>query len=284
MAAVTAILTCFNRREQTLTCLRSYFAQEIDSSLSIDAVLVDDHSSDGTAAAVRKLDCRATVIESSGDLYWAGGMALAEKHAFERPFDFLLWLNDDVVLDPDALARLLAVFEAQEAPCIVVGAQRDPDCGDVTYSGVRRHRIHPLRFDRIEPGLEPLKVDTFNGNTVLVPRSVALALGPIDGGFEHASADFDYGMRATKAGVSALVAPGTVGTCPRDHPIAPWLDNSIPARERVRLAFERKGMPPRSRARYLRRHGGALWPVFWLSGYVKFGFSLLRFARPGRHP
>lgn len=280
---ITAILTCHNRRDKTLACLRSYFDQQLPDGTVLDAVLVDDGSSDGTGEAAQRLDRPITLIRGSGDLYWAAGMAIAEERALQGSPDYLLWLNDDGVLDPNAVPRLLAVERASEKACIVIGALRDPDSSELTYSGMRRHRFHPLRLDRIPPGEQPVQVDTFEGNVVLVPRAVAQLVGPIDGGFEHAAADYDYGLRAGKAGAVNLLAPGTVGSCPYDHQIALWLDSSLPLRERTRLLLGRKGVPPRTRARYLRRHGGPLWPIFWLGPYVHFALSLLHLSRrPGR--
>ncbi|MGD0167863.1 MAG: glycosyltransferase family 2 protein [Gaiellaceae bacterium] len=273
---VTAILTSHNRCEKTLACLRSYFDQRIGASIALDAVLVDDGSSDGTFEAARALGERVTVVPGTGDLYWAAGMALAEEHALSRSPDYLFWLNDDVVLDSDALERLLDVATAGEVACLVVGALRDPDTGAVTYSGVNRHRFHPLRYDLVEPGEEPVVADTLNGNAVLVAQAAASRIGPIDGQFAHSSTDFDYGLRAGKTGIRVLVAPGTVGTCPRDQQVLPWLDRSISVRERSRLLFGRKGFPPRSSARFLRRHGGPIWPLFWLSPYVKFALVTVR--------
>jgi GT2 family glycosyltransferase len=282
---ITAILTCHNRREKSLACLRSYFDQRIPDSFALDAVLVDDGSSDGTVEAVRALGKPVVIIRGAGDLYWAAGMALAEERAKQSSPDYLLWLNDDGVLDLDALARLVAVERSYKRKCIVIGALRDPDNGELTYSGIRRHRFHPLRFDRIPPERQPVAVDTFEGNVVLVPRAVALSVGHIDGQFAHAAADWDYGLRARKAGVVNLLAPGTVGSCPYDHSFAPWLEPSLPLRERRELLFGRKGVPPRSRARFLKRHGGLLWPVFWASPYARFALSLVRPAllrRPKR--
>lgn len=280
---ITAILTCHNRRDKTLACLRSCFEQQLPARTTLDAVLVDDGSSDGTANAVNELGKSVTIITGTGNLYWSAGMAIAEKSALEHSPDYLLWLNDDSVLDRDAVARLLAVERSSERLCIVIGAVRDPDSGEPTYSGVRRHRFHPLRFDRVEPEQRPVAVDTFEGNVVLIPRSIALKVGHIDGKFEHGAADYDYGLRARKAGVVNLLAPGTVGSCPYDHSYAPWFDTSLTVRERVRLLLGRKGVPPRSRARFLRRHGGPLWPVFWLGPYARFALSLLHLSsRPSR--
>jgi GT2 family glycosyltransferase len=281
---ITAILTCHNRRAKTVACLRSYFEQEVPEGTELDAVLVDDGSSDGTAGEVRGLGKPVTIIEGAGDLFWAAGMATAESRALEgSPPDFLLWLNDDTSLDPDALERLLEVEQGFERPCLVVGAVRDPKDSEITYSGVRRHRIHPLRFDRVLPEQEPVEVDAFHGNLVLVPIASALAIGSIDGAFEHGTADYDYGLRAKSAGVINLLAPGTFGSCPYDHDFAPWLDPSLPLRERARLLLSRKGAPPRSRAHFLRRHGGPLWPIFWLGPYVRFALSIVHLGgRPKR--
>jgi len=275
---ITAILTSHNRREKTLACLRSYFDQALRTPATLEAVLVDDGSTDGTAEAVQAIAAPVTIVRGSGDLYWAAGMALAEKEALRRAPDCLLWLNDDVVLDRDALERLLAVAGKGDSTCIVVSAVRDPTTGDTTYSGLRRRDYHPLRYERVEPADRPLAVETFHGNIVLVPRAVAVSIGGIDGQFAHGAADYDYGLRATKAGVINLLAPGTVGTCSWDSPNKPWLNPSKPFRERLQFLLGPKGLPPRSFARYLRRHGGRAWFVFWLALYAKFLAVSLREA------
>ena len=275
---ITAILASHDRRDQTLACLASYFEQELAAGNDLDAVLVDDGSTDGTADAVGKRFPAVDVIEGAGDLFWAGAMQVAERAAIQTTPDHLLWLNDDVVLDRDALSRLLAASESHDG-CIAVGALRDPDTASLTYSGIVRRGIHPLRVDRVEPGERPVEVETFNGNAVLVPLRVARKVGPIDGALRHSAADFDYGLRALRAGVASVLASGTVGTCPANRDIDPWRDPSRPAGERLRLLFSPKGLPPRARARYLMRHGGPAWLLFWLASYVK---ALPGLARPSR--
>ena len=77
-----------------------------------------------------------TVIRAPGNLYWAGGMALAERIALQGDPDYLLWLNDDVTLDKDALTVLFGGDEANKAGHgIVVGALRDRTTDLLTYSG-----------------------------------------------------------------------------------------------------------------------------------------------------
>jgi GT2 family glycosyltransferase len=272
--AVTALVTSHNRRTQTVSCLASFFAQQISSLTTLTAVVVDDGSTDGTSNALRRFDDNLRIIEGRGDLFWAKAMALAEREALSQPPNHLLWLNDDVVLDPDALERLLEVSKTRPTASIVVGALRDPETAALTYSGVRRRDRHPLSFDLVAPLDYPAEVETFNGNVALVPVSVAQQLGGIDGSFAHAAADFDYGLRARRLGIHCLLAPGAVGTCRRGPASAKWLDDRLSRRDRVAALLGPKGIPPRSTARYLRRHGGRAWLAYWAGSYAKAGLTV----------
>jgi GT2 family glycosyltransferase len=274
---IVALLASHNRCAETLACLSSYFAQNVGPDVSLSAVVVDDGSDDGTAAAVQERFPNTHVIIGRGDLFWARSMAIAEEAARTYDPDYLLWLNDDVILDEGAVRNLMdTVVRASSNGCIVAGAVRDPVTGKVTYSGVRRSRVHPLRVVLIPPTERPVEIDTFDGNVVLVPRAACERVGGIDGEFEHASADHDYGLRAAKAGVPRLLAPGTVGTCVFNRCEEPWADPTLTVRERFQVLVSSKGHPPRSRARYLRRHGGPVWPLFWLAPYIRALPSLLR--------
>lgn len=278
---ITALVASHNRRESTLACLASFFSQSLDRDVELAAVLVDDGSSDGTARAVEAAYPETVVVRSSGDLYWAASMALADRHACARDPDYFLWLNDDVIMDSNGLARMLEVSRSRGRSCIVVGAVRDPATGNLTYSGVRRRGlgVHPLRVELVRPGNQPVVVAMFNGNVVLVPREVRKVIGAIDGKFAHGLADFDYGLRAANAGIRSVLAPGTVGTCTRRVPSAPWLSPDLALRARIGFVLGPKGFPPGSAARYLRRHGGLLWPAFWAAPYVRQTYFMLRARR-----
>jgi len=266
---VTALLACHNRRESTLSSLDAFFRQQLPASIFLSAIVVDDGSSDGTAAAVRASYPAAEVLREPGDLFWARSMAKAEEVALQDAPDCLLWLNDDVVLDRDGLARMLRVAESKSDACVVVGAVRDPKSGSVTYSGLRRPGLHPLHVERVAPQGRPVAVTAFNGNVVLVPRSAGILIGSIDGDFEHAMADLDYGLRAIRVGVEVLLAPETVGTCPANTSGRAWLSPTLSTPDRIRALFGPKGIPARSLARFLRRHAGSTWFFWWGATYVK---------------
>ena len=155
-------------------------------------------------------------------------MALAEQTALSADPDYLLWLNDDVTLDEDAIAKLLETERANRpGRCIVVGAVRDPSSGEVSYSGVQRRDFHPLRVDIVEPDSKPKTVQMFHGNVVLVSRAASRLVGPIDGRFlmrrltsitgfaldESGSSAFWPRERSGHARTTAFRPPGSTGRC-----------------------------------------------------------------------
>lgn len=264
LGRVTVLMTSFNRRQQTLACLRSLFDMEGQAALRV--ILVDDSSSDGTAAAVGEAFPDVTLVEGTGALYWAGGMRLAFERAWEQAFDYLLWLNDDVVLASDAV-KLLVGTERElrpiRGPSIIVGALQDPATGATTYSGVARRGLRRTEFRQIAPGNAPRRAETMNGNVVLVPRDVAQRLGPFARAYRHGIADYDYGLRGAAAGIETWIAPTFVGTCSRNA------SGAAPSRERLRTIISPKRLPPWGWLVFTRRHAGRMWPVYWLSPYVR---------------
>ena len=269
-----ALLTCFNRRETTLECLRALGANQCRELVDLWAVLVDDGSNDGTAQAVRAEFPWVEVVTSSGNLFWCRGMHLAFETALRTGFDHYLWLNDDTMLWPDALARLLAC-EAQlrvhtDRPVIVVGSTADPVSGVCTYGGNRRPwRLRPFSVERVVPTADAQRCDTLTGNIVLIPDRAAQRVGNLDPAFEHAMGDTDYGLRARRCGVELWVAPQMHGSCADNPPAGTYLDASLPLAIRWRRMLHRKGLPWRSWLVFTRRHTGILWPLYFVWPYAK---------------
>ena len=269
-----ALLTCFNRRETTLECLRALGANQCRELVDLWAVLVDDGSNDGTAQAVRAEFPWVEVVTSSGNLFWCRGMHLAFETALRTGFDHYLWLNDDTMLWPDALARLLAC-EAQlrvhtDRPVIVVGSTADPVSGVCTYGGNRRPwRLRPFSVERVVPTADAQRCDTLTGNVVLIPARAAQRVGNLDPAFEHAMGDTDYGLRARRCGVELWVAPQMHGSCADNPPAGTYLDASLPLAIRWRRMLHRKGLPWRSWLVFTRRHTGILWPLYFVWPYAK---------------
>ncbi|ADE53421.1 glycosyltransferase family 2 protein [Coraliomargarita akajimensis] len=264
---VCAVLTAFNRREQTVRSLKAFFAQVGD--LDLRAVLMDDGSSDGTTEAVHRVLPSVTVLNGDGSLFWNGGMAAAYDAARSMSADYYLWLNDDTVLDADALQRLIGDAESLRGAqgVIVVGSARDPVTAHLTYGGLRATSSwHAGKFSLIEPGLRPIPCAAMNGNIVLVDQTAAELTGGIDTRFTHSMGDYDYALSANRLGVQVVVGSGSFGVCPRNPEGSSWTEQSS-IRDRYQQARSPKGLPPSEWAYFLRKHGGLLWPLAWLFSY-----------------
>jgi GT2 family glycosyltransferase len=274
---VAAVMAAYNRRDLTLACLRSLEAQEVPG-VTLDAFVLDDASTDGTAAAVAREFPAVTVLHGDGRLYWNGGMRTAFGAAIEGDYDYYLWMNDDTALDGEALAVLLATERSlrrlgEPAP-IVAGSTRHPETGELTYGGlVRTSRWRRLRFELVDPAAVPLPVETMNGNTALVPREVVRRIGNIDPAFVQQMGDYDYGLRARAAGCSVWLAPGTIGTCATNPAPAA---GERPFLEEWRRIWSVKELRPGPWAVFSRRWAGRLWPVYWASPYLQGELRLAR--------
>lgn len=219
-----ALIACHNRASLTAQSLIGAHRAASAAGVDITFTVFDDGSTDETGKIVSELQLNVNLIRGDGTAFWAKSMASAEKEALSyatfNESDYFLWLNDDVLLDDDALVRLTH-WAVEQSDAVLVGSMRDPNTGAVSYSGLRRSGRHPLRFGRVDPVAVTQPVETFNGNLVLVPVQVSLRLGGIDGGFSHGLADIDYGLRCTRAGIPVLLAPGTYGSCARNLPPTP---------------------------------------------------------------
>jgi GT2 family glycosyltransferase len=261
------LLTSHNRRRQTVAALEAVSRQN-PAGCGVGVILVDAGSTDGTSEAVEARFPAVTVHRTTRDVYWNQGMRLAMSYARQHDPDHYLWLNDDTVLDHDALQRLLDTWERVRSrtrrPAIVVGTTRDPTSDQPTYGGLRRtDGRRPLRFELVPPATEPLPVETMHGNCVLLPRDVVAEIGDLEPRYTHAMGDIDYGLRARAASIGVWITPGTIGTCAR-NPTTPR-----GARAQLQHLVSSKGIPPREWVVFARRWGGRLWPIHFAAPYLR---------------
>jgi GT2 family glycosyltransferase len=271
---VAVLMTCFNRKKMTLAALGSLFNQTKMEGLEMSVYLIDDGSKDGTSQSVAEHFPGVSILQADGSLFWNGGMRKAFAHALTKGFDGYIWFNDDTHLDEDALHRLLVCAKrmvASVGPAIVVGSVRDPYTGERSYGGVRRRGAW-FRLDfvpQLPDRLDPIRCDTMNGNFIFTPALVARQLGNLDGVFRHQLGDFDYGLRAVKAGIPVVIAPGYFGYCSDNPTHRTWRDQSQPLTQRWRHVLSPKGAPLGEWPLYTKRHFGWRWPLYALSPYVK---------------
>ncbi len=285
--SLIAVMTSFNRRAATLACLAQYELAARQAGVEPNAVLMDDGSTDGTATAVREQYPWVEVMVGDGSLFWNRGMHHAQARAMKRSADHLLWLNDDTELLPDSIARLLetecALRIKHGQPVVVVGSTTDRETGRLTYGGhIAPIRWKPFTYQRVWHEKESVECHAMNGNVVLIPMRIAQAVGNLDPVFEHAMGDTDYALRVRALGYRVFVAPGLVGHCSNNPASGTYLDASLPLSARWKKITSRKGLPPHSWGHFTRRHGGPMWPIYFVWPYFKLVAGAVFHIKPGK--
>lgn len=272
---VAVVMTCHNRRETTMACLKALFSNMLPDRVKMQVVLIDDGSIDGTGDAVQRLYPSVVMERGDGSLFWNRGMHRAQAIAVGLDPDFILWLNDDTILEEHAIARLLTSFRELTSevrkPVIVVGATVDPATDRLSYGGLRTESdLRPFKYAHVWSPDRALECEAMNGNIVLVPKSIYSNLVNLDPVFEHALGDIDYALRARSAGFGIFVAAGYLGSCASNKAAGVYNRKQLSFRARWKAFTGKKGLPPKSWLHFTRRHGGFAWLFYFFVPYIKF--------------
>ena len=81
MINILGLMTCYNRKEKTLTALNRLIQGNQEVSFSF--VIADDGSTDGTFDELQKFP-KVTIIRGDGNLFYSGGMRLAIAEAKKK--------------------------------------------------------------------------------------------------------------------------------------------------------------------------------------------------------
>lgn len=260
MKRIAVLMAVHNRREKTLRCLECLYSNTVPEGYELEIYMTNDGCTDGTPEIVKERFANVHILKGNGNLYWNRGMWTAWNEASKDDFDHFLWLNDDTFLYSNALKMMLGL-SLKEANAIIVGATENLEKTEITYGGyVEGVRQKPLG--------RPIEVEYFNGNVVLIPRNVFQKLGNLDYYFRHSKGDFDYGMRAYKAGIKMFQTGNYVGVCEHDTKSNGWDDPSLPLFKRLTALTKPNGMPPREIFYINRKHRGVFSGVLYSCSVV----------------
>ena len=273
--SVFALTLNWNRPEDTLECLASLKAQE---NISPEIIVVDNGSTDDSVARIREAHPDIVLIESPDNLRFGGGANLGLRRALDRGADFILLINNDAVLAPGALAKMIAHAREEDVGLVapLIYYYDDPDRIWSIGGPIRPALLevdHQFRGE-VDPGGWPRVVeqDFVTSCCVLIPRRTLDRIGLYDTDhFIHYYEDADLCYRIRAAGMSIRVAPEAKAW----HKVSVSSGGEDAPDERYWMA--------RSSLAYFRKHATG-WR--WLPILVwRLGSALrtsLRLARKGR--
>jgi len=205
----------WNGREDTLACLASLRGLEDEPA---GVVVVDNGSTDGTAAAVRGAFPEVELVETGANLGFAGGNNAGIRYALERGADWVVLLNNDATLRADALEALRRAAAAHPEAGALAGKLFFTDPPDLIWFagqpyypaigyagrpyGYRKRDAPRYRRER--------EVGRAAGALMAVPRDVIEAVGAMDEDLFLYVEDVEWCLRIRAAGRTVRLVPDAV--------------------------------------------------------------------------
>jgi len=240
---VSALVVSRNAKDELLQCLKSFFAS---ADVPVEAIVVDNNSSDGSPAAVTDEFPQATVLVQSKNLGYGRAANIGLERCQGR---FVLLLSPNVRLDPQCVGRLADLLltrpdaGAAGPRLLLPDGGRDPDArrafpipSTLFYQTVGLSRLFPRssRFGRHNMGHLPEsdvhEMDAGTAACLMLRRSALDRVGFFDPRYFMFGEDLDLCYRLKLGGWKMFYVP----TASAIHQVRP------PSRERQRqISYER---------------------------------------------
>lgn len=189
----------YNGADLLADCLDSVLAQR--GGVQIEIIVHDDASTDGSVALLRERYPQVELLASADNVGFCVGNNRMVAHARGT---YVLLLNNDAALFPDALETLLTDARARARPGVLTLPQYDWETGVLVDRGCR---LDP--FYNPVPNLDPRRTDVAMtiGACLFVPRATWVELGGFPEWMESIGEDLYLCCLARLRGVAVAVAP-----------------------------------------------------------------------------
>lgn len=207
---VISVVLNTNRRDDTLDCLAS-----VDQSTypHHSVIVLDNNSTDGSADAIRSRYPQVQVVALEENLGYAGNNNAGIEIALAQGADWVFVLNEDTVVDPGCLEKLVAAG-GQEAKIGIVGPMvYHFDEPEVIQSGggVLGQYWEGCHLAKDEQDVgqrsEIKRVEWVSGCAIMVRKEVIESVGMLDPRFFYYWEETEWCLRAGKAGWKIMHVP-----------------------------------------------------------------------------
>ncbi len=217
---VSALVVSYNAKDQLLQCLRAFFAS---ADMPVEAVGVDNDSSDGSAAAATNEFPQATVLVQPKNLGYGRAANIGLERCQGR---FVLLLDTDVTVDSQCVGRLADfLLTRQDAGAVgprvlLPNGRLDPDArrafpmpSTMFYRTVGLSRLFPKspRFGRYNmryvPETEVHEIDAGTGACLMLRMNALDRVGFFDPRYFMFGEDIDLCYRLKLGGWKVFYLP-----------------------------------------------------------------------------
>lgn len=208
---VAIIILNWNGYEHTSRCLDSLLQIRYPNH---EIVVVDNGSTDGSAQRLRDSFPQCSFVFNTRNLGFSGGCNTGIQHALREAADYVLLLNNDAVLAPDALGPAVDVMEKDRSVGLVGGKVYYLDQPRVFwYAGGSISRLWGRAIvrgkDREDRGQydKVCEVGFVTGAMMLISRRVLETVGMLEEAYFFSTEECDYSVVVRQAGYKLLYVP-----------------------------------------------------------------------------
>ena len=208
MSETHVLVLTWNQRDLTLRCLESL--QRCRGATRL--VVIDNGSSDGSAAAIRSRFPAVELVVLERNLGYCGGFNRGLRLALERQASAAVLLNNDTEPDPSYLMELAAASGSEPAllgPKIFF--RSEPELLQSAGAKVVRStgRVRHLGFRRPDRGQydAPRRRDALSGCCLWINQAALERVGLLDETYFAYFEDVEYCLRARSLGARIELVP-----------------------------------------------------------------------------
>ena len=289
MKNLAIIIPTFNRKLYLFNLLNEITSM-IHSNFCVDIIVVVDGSKDGTIEMISENFDQVHIVKGTGNWWYTKSINKGLEYAFKFDIDYILTLNDDILLKENFFEELYkAILKSPEKSIIGASSITKTQPEKILSLGVKKiivwrykllpyHNIFTIKKDiSCLEGLHQSEV--LPGRGMLFPTEIAKRINGFDEKFPQYHSDYDFSLRAKKKGYKLYVCWDLIvysfieetgqGTSYLKSSFKSFLKGFITKHSRTNL---------KDNARYLYRHGYKLlfpitFSIFLLSSFNSHFFK-----------
>jgi GT2 family glycosyltransferase len=210
---VYIIIVNWNGWQNTCNCLTSL---ESVSYPNFEILIIDNGSTDGSTERIKSSFPHVRIIELQENLGFSGGNNQGILYALNKGADYVLLLNNDVIVDPSFLISMVELFEqnsdigavnpkiyylnhAKEK--VLWGAGGKTNLWLAASGNRGQDEVDRGQFD------EPTEVDFVTGCCMLMSREALILTGLFDQAYFIYYDDVDWSFRLQRRGLTTYYTP-----------------------------------------------------------------------------
>lgn len=206
---VVVVVLNWNGKRNTIECLNSLIDLEYPN---YEIVVVDNASTDGSQEILKSSFPQITMIQNLKNLGFGEGLNVGIREGMQRGADYVLCMNNDVVVDRHMLEELVQIGELNTnigGLCPLELSYHKPDriiCagGEI---GIVRGKLYGYGESNVGQYRQVTTTKLLSGPAMMLKTSALRKVGLFDNNYFYGPEDQDIALRLTRKGYLLFFVP-----------------------------------------------------------------------------